>query len=501
LKRPLFKLSALGNPFNTLFGRMVVLMVVMLIADHSVWLITFGRERPHDHFDETYRETLLVVSVLKQLDAQNAAARPDPALQATVRAALRGVRRVSVDAPEAPLPEGPGAEPIPPAANGFRPGPIPPNSEGFKPGPIPPDAPHFGPHMMPGGPSLFGARPPPPEAGDLKQRLLRDLPAGSRVAFQPPPNAEIWVLLPGSNAWDVVPFQGPPPSPHYDAVLIELALVILFAIVAAWQLQKPLAELARAAANFRPYRPPVALRERGPREVKRVIRHFNETVRELYAIEQDREVMLAGVAHDLRAPITRVRARAEVIADERLAGGFIRDADSLSHIVDRFLDFSRLSVDESTPVSVEEFCQAQWGSPDLDIERPAEIRLSLQAGPAFVLPVIDIERILSNLVENALTYGAGPVEIATRRVTEQALDTNSADYWELSVRDHGVGIPAAQLEKATRPFVRLDASRGGDAHCGLGLAIVNKLVQRHGGALVLSNPAGGGLLAVARFLA
>lgn len=492
MKRLPFKLSTLGNPFNTLFGRMVVLMVVLLIADHSVWLVTFGRERPHDHFDQAQRETLLAVSVLRQLDAQGSAgATPDPTLQATLRAALRGVRRVPIDAPSAPGP----------ASGEFQP--IPPHAAGFSLRPIPPDAPDFKPGLIPHGVPLFRHGPVPPEAVKLKQDLLHDLPPGAKVSIRPPPEPEVWVLLPGSLEWDVIPMGGPPPGPPLTNVFIELGLAILCSIIAAWQLQKPLTELARAAATFRPYRPPVALRERGPREVRRVIRHFNDTVKALYEIEQDREVMLAGVAHDLRAPITRVRARAEVIPDTRMAAGFIRDADSLTQIVSQFLDFSKLSVDASRPVSVDAFCLAQWAMPESHIERPAEIHVSLTAGAAFVLPAADIERIVSNLLENALTYGAGPIEIQTRRVSEMRADASgeTSDFWELSVRDHGPGIPEAQLSVVTRPFVRLDASRGGDAHCGLGLAIVNKLAQRHAATLTLSNAPDGGLRAALRFAA
>lgn len=489
MKAPRFKLPALGNPFNTLFGRMVVLMVVLLIADHSVWLITFGRERPHDHFEQAQRETLLAVSVLRQLDARAPdGSQPDPALQATLRAALQGVKRVPLNAPDAPPANGQ-LRPIPPSASGFSLGPIPPNDHSFKPGLIPPGAP------------FFKHGPIPPEAAGLQHSLLHDLPPGTKVSIRPPPMAEVWVLLPGSLEWDVIPIGGPPPGAPLTSVFIELGLAVLFSIIAAWQLQKPLAELARAAAKFRPYRSPVALRERGPREVKRVIRHFNDTLKELYEIEQDREVMLAGVAHDLRAPITRIRARAEVIAETRIAAGFIRDADSLTQIVGQFLDFSKLSVDESPPMSVDAFCQAQWNTQENDVQRSAEIHLSLKAGAAFALPEIDIERMLSNLVENALTYGVGPIEIQTRRISEARADTpgETSTFWELSVRDHGNGIPEQQLGTVTRPFVRLDASRGGDAHCGLGLAIVNKLAQRHAGSLALSNAPGGGLRAALRF--
>ncbi len=464
--RPRLRLP--GNPLNTLFGRMVILMVIMLIADHSVWLITFARERPHQYSSRMERGALLTISALRQLDMLEHSANPDPVQLQMLRAALGDVRRVDVDAPDAPHAT---------------------------------DAPDFKAHRIFHRTPLFRHCSQGVSA-EMTQSLQQDLPPGTQVAFSPPPQMETWILLPGSHTWYGVPPDGPPPGgAPYKAVFIELGMAIVFAIVAAWQLQKPLAELARAAINFRPNRPPFKVRERGPREVKRVIHHFNETVKELYENEQDREVMLAGVAHDLRAPITRVRARAEVIADERLANGFIRDADSLSQIVDRFLDFSKLSVDERPPLSVEAFCSALWGSPESHLEWSAEIHLKFKAGEAFRLPVTDIERIVSNLIENAIAYGIGPIEIRTGRALDDRPERLGGPKacWELTVRDHGQGIPAEKLEQAMRPFVRLDASRGGDAHCGLGLAIVNKLVQRHDGTLKLSNAPDGGLQVTMRF--
>lgn len=546
MKHRLPKLRLPGNPLNTLFGRMVILMVIMLIADHSVWWITFDRgQMSQQHSSRMERNTLLAVSAIRQLDRLEHSDHPDPAQLQMLRTALADVRQVDVDAPEAPKvrttastesgaapASGMGPNTIPgslpdasinaasvagPVAGSFGPPPGAPGSWSGQPGPAGNPPATFNPAPPPGGPGgpsftadmflhggpLFVPRMQGGATPDIAQSLQRDLPAGTQIWFNPPPKMETWILLPDSRTWYVLSSDGGPPpgGTPYKAVFIELSLAIVFAIAAAWQLQKPLAELARAAINFRPNRPPFKVRERGPREVKRVIHHFNETVKELYENEQDREVMLAGVAHDLRSPITRVRARAEVIADERLANGFIRDADSLSQIVDRFLDFSKLSVDESPPISVEAFCSAQWGSPESHLERPAEILLQFKAGDAFKLPVTDIERIVSNLIENAIAYGAGPIEIRTGRALDdrpQRLD-GPQPCWELTVRDHGRGIPAAKLEQATRPFVRLDASRGGDAHCGLGLAIVNKLVQRHDGTLKLSNAPTGGLQVVMRF--
>jgi len=110
--------------------------------------------------------------------------------------------------------------------------------------------------------------------------------------------------------------------------------------------------------------------------------------------------------------------------------------------------------------------------------------LDLHAGSHFRLPLVDLDRILANLLENAMTYGEPPVEITTK------LRDGS---FELTLRDYGPGIPDDQLNHALQPFVRLDTARGGDAHCGLGLAIVRRLVRRNGGSVSMINAADRGL--------
>ena len=96
---------------------------------------------------------------------------------------------------------------------------------------------------------------------------------------------------------------------------------------------------------------------------------------------------------------------------------------------------------------------------------------------------MDLDRILSNLIENAMNYGEPPVEIST---------SAHNGIYTLSVRDHGVGIPGEQLERALQPFTRLDPARGGDAHCGLGLAIVRRLTRYNGGHFECDNAPDGG---------
>ncbi len=112
------------------------------------------------------------------------------------------------------------------------------------------------------------------------------------------------------------------------------------------------------------------------------------------------------------------------------------------------------------------------------------IRLNLEAGPAFALPAATLDRLLSNLLDNAHAYGAPPIVIETRQ---------AQNGWILSVSDHGKGIAPDDLIKASRPFVRLDSARGGSGYSGLGLAIVERLARRVGGECEIGNRPEGGL--------
>lgn len=319
-----------------------------------------------------------------------------------------------------------------------------------------------------------------------EDRLRHLLPQGSQLVFD---NAArtLWARYPQDRYWIAVPIMVPPVSRLLGLSTLMLVLAIVMAIVGAWRLQRPLRQLTRAARDFRAgHRAPV-IGKGGPREVRELIDNFNEMVQEISQTEQERAVMLAGLAHDLRAPLTRMQVRAELLPDEASRTGFLRDTESLSRIVTQFLDFARETADAPPLACVDAHCLRHYGD---CLGEDSPIRLDLRAGAGFCLPLPDLDRILTNLIENALTYGEAPVEIATfvRHAT-----------YGLMVRDHGAGIPVEHLERVSRPFVRLDAARGGDAHCGLGLAIVRRLTQRNGGAFSVGNAAEGGLVVILTF--
>jgi two-component system, OmpR family, osmolarity sensor histidine kinase EnvZ len=412
---------------DTLFGRLVVIVIGMLVLSHVAWfaIIRFERDNVQTRF--AVEEAVFLVEAVRQHIANT----PDQPLPPRVRT-------VALDSPDVPKqPDGD----IPPPLQRF--------------------------------------------IEDLKDRL----PDGTDVRLNEPGGPpSVWVHGAKDAGWVVVPVQPLRPPRSRDRMLVWLALIfstaVLAALFGAWQLQSPLRALAQAVGRFGRGQPTPPVPERGPRELRQLTHGFNQMVREVSQTENDRAVMLAGVAHDLKTPLARLRLRAEMMDDDKMRDGVVRDVDSMAHIVDQFLVFAHDRPDGSEPVPVDEQCERiarayRAVSPDAQ-----PIRLKLEAGPAFALPAASLDRLLSNLLDNAHAYGAPPVVIETRR---------EAKGWVLSVSDHGKGIAPDDLIKASRPFVRLDPARGGSGHSGLGLAIVERLARRAGGECEIGNRADGGL--------
>jgi two-component system osmolarity sensor histidine kinase EnvZ len=320
---------------------------------------------------------------------------------------------------------------------------------------------------------------------DLRNRMPRGTQVRLGRTGKPP---VLWVHEPTDHNWIVVPLL-PLGSPNtLEQTVLWLTAIftsaVLAALFAAWQLQQPLRSLASAVARFGRGLPVPPVPERGPRELRQLTHGFNQMVQEVTRTENDRAVMLAGVAHDLKTPLARLRLRAEMMDEAKTRDGVVRDVNSMTHIVEQFLTFAHDDVDRSKAVEVDAQCERVAQSYRTVAADAASVLTELKAGPGFLLPAATLDRILSNLLDNAHAYGAPPFVVATART--------SAGY-ALSVQDNGDGIAAQDLINASRPFVRLDPARGGNGHSGLGLAIVERLVQLAGGECEIGSHSGRGL--------
>jgi two-component system osmolarity sensor histidine kinase EnvZ len=205
----------------------------------------------------------------------------------------------------------------------------------------------------------------------------------------------------------------------------------------------------------------------------------------LRQIEQDRALLLAGVSHDLRTPLSRLRLGVEVeTRDAQARQGMVDDIEEMDRIISQFLDFARDGRD--TPLEVHDPNDIVATVVERHRRAGQDVRFTRGELPRLPLRTTAFLRLVGNLVDNALRHGAPPVEIATRTENGSVV---------LEVADRGRGIPPDQVEHLKRPFTRGEPARSGAAGAGLGLAIVERIARLHGGTLDLLLREGGGTLA------
>ena len=333
-----------------------------------------------------------------------------------------------------------------------------------------------------------GVAPQNPNLIELEDRLKTELGPETELRIQPRLQL-LWIKLVAGDRVYWAGYQLPPrasedaPGRAVEWSLIILAVLLIGAYPFARYLARPLRELSDAVASVGQGRSPPPLPETGPSEIVTLNRGFNQMLSNLRQMEQDRAVLLAGVSHDLRTPLARLRLGIEVAGqDERQ--GMVEDIEEMARIINQFLDFAR--EEHETSVELRDFNELVAAVVERHARAGHALRFSPGQLPPLALRATACSRMVANLVDNALRYGAPPVEIATRREGSSAI---------LEVSDRGPGIPPDQVERLKRPLTRGDPARGGAGGAGLGLAIAERIARLHGGALDLLQRAGGGLLA------
>jgi two-component system osmolarity sensor histidine kinase EnvZ len=273
-------------------------------------------------------------------------------------------------------------------------------------------------------------------------------------------------------------------------VAIALIATILGSVAIARFINKPLRELSEAASRIRDGEYDSRLDETTrTSEIREVNMGFNRMARELAKVDEDRSVMLAGISHDLRTPLARLRLEAEMsVEDEEARNNMAQDIDQLDAIIDKFLDYARPGDVTLEQVPLALLVERETNA----FRKSAQIRIQAHV-PADIKVLADgteLGRVLQNLFENARRYGRS----ADSGVAEVELSVEYDQHWvRIKVRDHGVGVPPEKLKHLTTPFFRGDAARTAATGAGLGLAIVEKALQRMGGSMELRNARDGGL--------
>jgi two-component system osmolarity sensor histidine kinase EnvZ len=273
---------------------------------------------------------------------------------------------------------------------------------------------------------------------------------------------------------------------------IAFLATLVGSIAIASLINRPLKQLSFAASRIREGDLDSRLDENTlTSEIREVNRGFNRMARELARVEEDRAVMLAGISHDLRTPLARLRLETEMsVDDEEARRNMASDIDQLDQIIDKFMDYARPGETQMKPVTVAPLL-------DREISRfrdPTQIRIVSRVARELRVMADEVElgRVFLNLFENARRYGRGTYTgIADVVVTS----VKTGPWVIVSVRDNGPGVPPEKLSQLTTPFFRGDTARTAATGAGLGLAIVDKAMHRMGGSLELANAPDGGLIA------
>ncbi|QEY57713.1 HAMP domain-containing protein [Pseudomonas sp. C27(2019)] len=332
-----------------------------------------------------------------------------------------------------------------------------------------------------------------PYSDIFSEQMRSELGEDTRVQIRAQNPPSLWVHAPSLGPdWIRVPLYPHPLRGQRVWNLVAWFLGIgLLSTGAAWifvsQLSAPLKRLVIAARLFgqgRSVRLPVDVDTAS--EMAEVYRAFNQMTDDVEQAGRERELMLAGVSHDLRTPLTRLRLSLELLdSDNELTNDMVRDIEDMNAILDQFLAFIRDGRDE--PMEICDLSELINSVVAPFSQQGHEIRVCLEAMPSLPLRRVSIKRMLVNLLENALRYGGQGIEMVASVVHDE-----DVPYVAISVLDRGEGVEPEDLQRMFNPFIRGDKARGGQG-AGLGLAIVQRIAAQHGGSVELHNRAGGGL--------
>jgi len=338
---------------------------------------------------------------------------------------------------------------------------------------------------------------------DVSQELFKRLGSKTVVASQVNNQPGLWIGfdIDGDDYWmvtDEARFSPAGGKTWLIWLTVAAALSLAGAALIARLINRPLKDLSFAASRVREGDFGASrLNETGhTSEIREVNIGFNRMAQKLSKLEQDRAVMLAGISHDLRTPLARLRLETELsVSDLDARAHMAADISQLDAIIDKFLDYARPDKVKLSPVLLEDVVQACVYS----LRNQADVHINVQIEPDLLVMADEVElgRILSNLLENARRYGKS-VHTGVARIDIAAVARDKAVL--IKIRDHGIGVAPEQLSNLTKPFYRGEAARTAANGAGLGLAIVEKTVQRMGGDFTLTNASNGGLSAGIRLL-
>lgn len=311
------------------------------------------------------------------------------------------------------------------------------------------------------------------------REVRRDLAKGIELRLTTAPNLAVWVHIDisGERYWIRLPVYELLPYRWLTSALVLWFCLALSAALGALLIQRrinrPLRDLADAAQNLGSGGRAERLPTYHASELAIVAKQFNAMMDNLEEMEASRTVMLAGISHDIRSPLAKLRLMLAIDKHARdlPVGQYI---DQIDAIIGQFIDFGRVGSDEPL-VDGDLNTLVEQLAPEF-AERGHAFALHLDPLPVMPFRPIAMMRVVHNLMENAVKYGGVGLEIRTYR---------EHDTIVLAVLDCGPGLPEGDETRLLQPFTRGDIGRSNISGSGLGLAIVDRVARLHGGRLQL----------------
>lgn len=352
--------------------------------------------------------------------------------------------------------------------------------------------------------ALAGVREQPPQSDPptwtdrVIQESLASVPqaVGPKrlLVWQNQPQRILWIPLQSDTRthWLGLSAKGLLPDTVNTIAALSLISLVL-ALLGAWVVQRhinhPLRLLVRSAKELGHEDTPVPLPWHTPTEIEAVAEGLRQRNQSLAQFNSERELLFAGISHDLRTPLTKIRLALDMGSwqggDSELVEGMVRQTERMDGIIGQFIDYARVGAKEE-PCEIDLNTLLEQLAPDRRVERGA-VRLELAPLPPMWLRPVSIQRLVDNLLDNAHKYGGGEVTLSTC--------CNGEGWVELRVGDRGPGMRPSDRERLRQPFQRAHASVTGS---GLGLAIVDRVVRLHHGSWTLESREGGGLEVIVR---
>lgn len=302
----------------------------------------------------------------------------------------------------------------------------------------------------------------------------------------------VWIALSRyPDTWIAIPITGLNEA-NISPLTMYLMVIGILSVAGGWlfvrRMTRPLLALQKAALKVGKGEYPSPLEEQGSTEMIQVTRAFNKMNQGIKQLEHDRTLMTAGISHDLRTPLTRIRLASEMLPEDQdwIKDGIVNDIEDMNAIIDQFIDYARYDSEEEKQdtdlnMLISELTHARH------IEEGHHIELKLNPLPFISVRRIAIKRVVDNLIENAFRYGSDNIVITS------FYDRNKKRIY-CKVRDFGPGIPPDEIANVFMPFAQGNKARSSSGS-GLGLAIIRRIIEGHDGEVVLKNHAEKGLVA------